>query len=54
MGANITKIGITNDKITARGGLPLFLRYIDRIDLYALISSKLLSSIVIHSKGLKL
>ncbi len=53
MGANITKIGITNDKITARGGLPLFLRYIERIDLYVLISSKLLPSIVIHSKGLK-
>jgi hypothetical protein len=54
MGANITKIGVTNDKITARGGLPLFLRYVERIDLYTLISSKLLSSIVIHGKGLKL
>lgn len=54
MGANITKICVTNDKITARGGLPLFLRYIERIDLYSLISSKLVSSIVIHGKGLKL
>jgi len=54
MNSNITKIGVTNDKITARGGLPLFLRYIERIDLYMLISHKLLPSVVIHGKGLKL
>src|SRR5680860_492951 len=27
MSAKITKIGVTNDKISARGGLALFLRY---------------------------
>ena len=54
MAAKITKINVTNDKISARGGLPLFLRYIEKIRLYTLISNKLLSMIVIHSKGLKL
>jgi hypothetical protein len=54
MGSNITKVGITNDKITARGGLPLILRYIERTGLYSLISNTVLSKIIIHSKGLKL
>jgi hypothetical protein len=54
MAAKINKIGVTSDKITARGGLPLFLRYIDRIDLYTLISNKLSSSIVLSGKGLTL
>ena len=38
MGTKITKIGITNDKISARGGLPFFLRYIEKIRLYSLVS----------------
>lgn len=54
MGAKITKIGVTNDKISSRGGLPLFLRYVEGIGLYALISNKLLPKIVVYSKGLKL
>jgi hypothetical protein len=54
MGANITKIGLTNDKISARGGLPLFLRYIDKIGLYSIISNTLISQIVFYSKGLGL
>jgi len=30
MGTKITKIGITNDKISARWGLLLFLRFIEK------------------------
>lgn len=54
MGTKITKIGVTNDKITARGGLPLFLRYIENIGLYKVISSTLMSLIVNSGKGLQL
>lgn len=54
MGTKITKIGITNDKITARGGLPLFLRYIQNIGLYKLMNSTLISLLVSSGKGLQL
>ena len=32
----ITKIEITNDKISGRGGLALFLRYVEQIGFYPL------------------
>ncbi len=54
MSAKITKIGITNDKISGRGGLPLFLRYTETIGLYRLISGTTLSLLTISSKGLGL
>jgi len=54
MGTKITKIGITNDKISARGGLSLFLRYIDGIRLYDVISKAFLPHISIGGKGLQL
>ena len=54
MGAKITKIGVTKDKISARGGLPLFLRYIEKIGLYGLISSNTLSLLPNSRKGLQL
>lgn len=54
MRTNITKIGITNDKISGRGGLPLFLRYIETIGLYKLISCTILSLLSMGSKGLGL
>jgi len=54
MGTKITKIGITNDKISARGGLPFFLRYIQNIGLYRLISNMVASLIFINGKGLRL
>jgi len=54
MGIKITKIGVTNDKISARGGLPLFLRYIERIGLYKLISSNVISLVTKNRKGLQL
>jgi len=54
MGAKITKIGVTNDKITARGGLPLVLRYIEKIGLYSLISNNIISLFTTNNKGLQL
>ena len=54
METKITKIGVTNNKISARGGLPLFLRYIDRIGLYRLISGRLFSLVTKNKKGLQL
>ena len=54
MSSNITKIGITNDKISGRGGLPLFLRYLESFGLYKLMSRTLLSLLTLGSKGLGL
>lgn len=54
MSTNITKIGITNDKISGRGGLPFFLRYIESIGLYSLFSCTILSLLTKNSKGLEL
>lgn len=54
MNTKITKIGITNDKISGRGGLHLVLRYIDRIGLYRLISDTILGLFTMGSKGLEL
>lgn len=54
MGTKITKIGVTSDKISGRGGLPLFLRYIEKIGLYRLISGTILSLLVTNNKGLQL
>jgi hypothetical protein len=55
MAAKITKIGITNDKISARGGLPLFLRYIEQIGLFRLITG-IISPLIFknNNKGLGL
>ena len=54
MSAKITKIGITNDKISSRRGLLFFLRYIEKTSLYSLISSILLKEIKVNSKRLQL
>ena len=54
MSTNITKIGITNDKISGRGGLTLFLRYIETTGSYKLISSTILFLFTIGAKGLDL
>ncbi len=37
MASKITKIGITNDKISGRGGISFYLKYIDNIGLYNLV-----------------
>ena len=52
-GTKITKIGETNDKITARGGLPLFLRYVENIGLYKLMTGTLISLFVSNGEGLR-
>jgi hypothetical protein len=54
MSTKIAKIGVTNDKISARGGLPLILRYIERIGLYGLIFNTLNSLFCKNKKGLQL
>lgn len=54
MSSKITKLGITNDKISARGGISLYMRYIQNIKLFGLMSVNLTSLLVINSKGLQL
>lgn len=54
MSSKITKLGITNNKISARGGISLFLRYIQNIKLYGLISVTLIPFILLSGKGLQL
>lgn len=54
MSSKITKIGVTNDKISARGGISLFLRYIQNIKLFGLISATLIPFILLSGKGLQL
>jgi hypothetical protein len=54
MDAKIAKIGVTNDKISSRGGLPLILRYIERIGLYRLISCTITPLFSKNRKGLQL
>lgn len=54
MGTKITKIGVTNDKISGRGGLAIFLRYIAKTRLNSLISNIFLAKVKVHSKGLQL
>jgi len=54
MKTKISKISITNDKISSRGGLALFLRYIENAGVYKLIKDTLISKLVIGNKGLRL
>jgi hypothetical protein len=54
MKTKITKISATDEKISARGGLTLFLRYVENIKLYELIRSVVILKIIFHSKGLSL
>lgn len=54
MSSKITKLSVTNDKISARGGISLYLRYIQNIKLFGLMSDHLTSVLVINSKGLQL
>jgi hypothetical protein len=49
----ITKIEITNDKISGRGGIAFFLRYVEQIGFYPL-AEKILGHIQTSSKGLSL
>jgi len=51
--SKITKIEITTDKISGRGGIAFFLRYVEQIQFYQLIDS-ILGHIKTSSKGLQL
>jgi len=48
----ISKIGITEDKISGRGGLAFFLRYVEQIGFYKLSENILGQKIIIGAKGL--
>jgi len=54
MGTKITKISVTNDKISARGGLALFLRYVEKTRFNMLFSHVLSPLIATNGKGLLL
>lgn len=54
MSSKITKLGVTNDKITARGGILLFLRYIQNIKLFGLMSVTFTPFLLLGGKGLQL
>lgn len=51
--SKITKIEITNDKMSSRGGLAFFLRYVEQIGFYRL-TDKILGHLRVSSKGLSL
>jgi len=54
MASKIAKIGITNELISGRGGLGLFLRYVNKIDFYRLIEGIVSPQLTLGHKGLKL
>ncbi len=54
MSTKITKTGITSNKISGRGGLPLFPRYAEQIGLYGLITGHISSQVSGNRKGLQL
>ena len=54
MCAKITKIGITTDKISSRGGLTPFLRYVENIGTYSIIFKYLSVYVCKMSRGLQL
>lgn len=54
MGTKITKIAITNDKISGRAGIAFFLRYIEKTNLYLLISNTFSLAVSEGHKGLGL
>ena len=54
IGIKIAKIGITNDKISDRGGLILFLNYFEKKGGYTLLFSVISEKINSNKKGLQL
>lgn len=54
MATKITKIAVTSDKISGRGGITFFLRYIEKLNLYGLILNLLSPLIFSGYKGLRL
>ncbi len=53
MKTKINKIKATDEKISARGGISLILKYIENIKLYELISSVVILKLFFGSKGLR-
>ena len=49
----ISKVEITNDTLTSRGGMALFVKYLQAIDIFALLLEKF-SSLKKSSKGVTL
>lgn len=54
MNTKITKINVTDEKISSRGGLAIFLKYVENIKIYSLLCGILLLKLVIGAKGLGL
>lgn len=54
MCAKITKIGITKDRISSRGGLTPFLKYVENIGTYGLVFKFLSDHVCKMSRGLQL
>ena len=54
MASKITKIGVTNNKISARGGLPLILNYFENTGLFRLILRFFSLKIIQGHKGLSM
>jgi hypothetical protein len=54
MSSKITKISATNQKISGRGGITLFLRYVEQIKFYNLINHVFSNLPIFNSKGLQL
>lgn len=54
MSLKVTKLGVTNDKTSARVGISLFLRYIQNIKLFGLMSGTFVPFILVSGKGLQL
>ena len=54
MSTKVTKIGITKDKISSRGGITLFLKYVEHAQVYGLIGHCINGLIKKISRGLQL
>lgn len=52
MGKRITKIVATDEKLSSRGGLSLFLKYVENIKIYDVIESAVLPEVDFGAKGL--
>ncbi len=54
MAHKITKISVTNKKISERGGITLFLRYVEKTKLYEVMTFVFYRLYIFNTKGLQL
>ncbi len=54
MANKITKISVTNQKISGRGGITLFLRYVEQTKFYEVITFVFNRLDIFNTKGLQL